>query len=158
MTQEEIIEGNKLIAEFMGWKLITPEMRRNPDTWDNSYYEKEVEDWYEENGEKIVFMDTRTLCSVTKTKYHSSWDWLMPVVEKISMTNNGDGSKQRYFFNTNRCAKFKENVNDKPIKIRIGGVCFNYNAPNIKINGYDEKECTWLAVIEFIKWYNVHKL
>ena len=48
MTQEEIIEGNKTIAEFM-------DMQNNP-------FPPEVDE----------------------LRYHTSWDWLMPVVEKIS--------------------------------------------------------------------------
>lgn len=51
LTQEQIIEGNKLIANFKGW--IWPE--------DAEYR------LYEEHA----------------LKYHSSWHWLMPVIEKI---------------------------------------------------------------------------
>ena len=45
--EKEIIEGNKLIAEFMGLSMLHNQTR------------------------------------LETLKYHSSWDWLMPVVEKI---------------------------------------------------------------------------
>jgi len=63
MKEDEIIEGNKLIAEFMGLSVV--------------------------NGNQIVVqsnafgLETNTLYSV---EYHSSWDLLMPVVEKIETT------------------------------------------------------------------------
>lgn len=64
MTQEEILEGNKLIAKFMGY------------TWskenDNKTYLKSTPD------QKNIYSIRPQLL-----KYHSSWDWLMPVVEKI---------------------------------------------------------------------------
>ena len=49
-----IIEENKLIAEFMGNRDLT------------LYHAK----W--QKGDDIIYL-----------KYHTSWDWLMPVVEKI---------------------------------------------------------------------------
>jgi hypothetical protein len=58
MTQEEIIQGNKLIADFMGY----PECGlKNKDPY---YYE--MKHAYE-NG---------------NMRDHASWDWLMPVYKK----------------------------------------------------------------------------
>ena len=51
-----IEEGNKLIAEFVGAKL----------TKGNFY-----------------LLDGEILAHEADLKYHTSWDWLMPVVEKI---------------------------------------------------------------------------
>jgi hypothetical protein len=55
------IESNKLIAEFMGMK-----KHHN----DNSMMVKTTS-----QGNEVVFIDT--------LQYNSSWDWLMPVVQKI---------------------------------------------------------------------------
>lgn len=60
MTRDE---GNKLIAEFMG---IEPA----PEGMVNIYMD----------GEEMKLFGT---------EYHSSWDWLMPVVQKILATDTG---------------------------------------------------------------------
>lgn len=59
MTQEEILEGNRLIAEFMGGINAPP------------FYGVETWDIPNMNGYQYVLF------------YDSSWDWLMPVVAKI---------------------------------------------------------------------------
>ena len=146
MTKEEILEGNRLIAEFLGYIYV-------PYTAGNSGGNH---GWVLKNY-KLIDKKMPKLFLGRTTKdllYHKSWDWLMPIVEKISTINHGSKEGQRYIFNTNRCAKFHINENDKPIKIRIKGVMITYPMPFIEINSFDELEGTWLAVVEFIKWYN----
>jgi len=65
MESKEIIEGNKLIAEFMG-----EVVHINP----NGIY-------YVDYTTDDEYNDTLTL--EEWAKYHTSWDWLIPVVEKI---------------------------------------------------------------------------
>ncbi len=67
MTQE-IIEQNKLIAEFLGYEKNDQHWRAFPD---NSAY-KINDRWYPN----------------WNLQYHSSWDWLMSAVEKIRVTNH----------------------------------------------------------------------
>ena len=55
------MNNNKLIAEFMGYDIIT-------------------------EAEKDKFP---TVLTTKDVKYHTSWDWLMPVVEKIEMECEG---------------------------------------------------------------------
>lgn len=79
MEPNEITEVNKLIAEFMGWKIQKrhdPNCK-NPDTlkWEHN----------------PVFL------------YNSSWDWLMPVVDKvseISATQQKENNLQLWMFLT----------------------------------------------------------
>ena len=54
-------ENNMLVAEFMGFKNTTPTDK------DFNIFEKEGE----------------SLMEAMSMKYHSSWDWLIPVVQKI---------------------------------------------------------------------------
>lgn len=61
MKKEEIIEGNKLIAEFMGLKLNAREYPKTP------YYE----------------LHTQFVAYVDNLKYHLDWNWIMAVIEKI---------------------------------------------------------------------------
>jgi len=75
-------------------------------------------------------------------KYHSSWDWLMPVVEKIEKTKNSDGYKYQVDIQNNHCLIESSNYSSSLDK-RIYG--------EIKI------KAVWLAVVEFIHWYNKQK-
>lgn len=63
MKQEEIIEGNKLIAEFMGWE-------KSP---------------YENLPNKMYKNDLGV--HISQLKYNSDWNWLMEVVETIEDLN-----------------------------------------------------------------------
>lgn len=92
LTEQEIIEGNNIIAEFYGdISGIT------------SYPDEPLE-------------------------FHSSWNWLMPVVEKIS----GLDSKGNEEFEMHQFYTTKANLD-----------CGIYHA--------------YGQVIDFIKWYNENK-
>ena len=70
MTQEEIIEGNKLIAKFMGAKWYDNYMGDSP-CW--------------KGGDKEM---RYLLDNTTHLDFDSSWDWLMFVVVKIESLAN----------------------------------------------------------------------
>lgn len=61
-TQQSIIENNKLIAEFMGFEPITLS------EFDNNGF----------TSQKQMIIDVKD-CA-----YSSSWDWLMPVIDRIT--------------------------------------------------------------------------
>lgn len=61
MTEKQVEEGNKLIAEFMDWKL----------------YGSGTSMWYETGDESI---DSPL---ISELKFHKDWNWLMSVVDKI---------------------------------------------------------------------------
>lgn len=119
MTEQEIIEGNKLIAEFMGGKV--------EDTLRCSNYTKiGLPKW----AFKCYDFD---VLKISGFEYNSSWDWLMPVVEKIE--------KAGYCVSMYRdnCSVYNKNGE------RVG-------------NGVHNKGkiiCIITAVIEFINWYNI---
>lgn len=103
MTQVEIVEGNKLIAEFMGMKF---------------------------------------------GKYHTLWDWLMPVVDKINNTKVGD----KWF-----------RVVIAPTQCMIlvyahGGMSVPMKEPEFHVGAKEKMiEAVWQAVIQFLQWYNQNK-
>jgi len=105
-------EENKLIAEFMGWKV---------DKSISSAHFKKTGGYHLTNG-------TRTMAS-NQLQYHTSWDWLMPVVEKIEHTS--------------------AYVNVKGCHVKIS-TWVDVNAPT-------KLEAVHKAVVEFIKWYNEQK-
>lgn len=115
MTQEQIIEGNKSIDEFM-------------------------DNWLTNRG-----------FSETELNYNSDWNCLMKVVEKIESIKI---PQIAYGFELNmlgkRCVTFSNSSNGKDVVV-VG--LHNYN----KNIFYTKLQAVWLAVVEFIKWYNTNK-
>ena len=125
MTSEEILDGNKLIAEFMGAVthktapvIISP-------------YIKNDEVWYGDNT--IPNEQRESSFRISELKYHSSWDWLMPVVEKIENVLDGDVS----------------------ISIKDDSCNINSNYYGISVEGYTKIESVWIACVKFITCYNL---
>lgn len=125
MSEKEILEGNKLIAEFMGGKFKEYSILNL----------KENEVWLPYHG----------LCNYQKLKYYSSWDWLIPVVEKIESISE---------LSQNRTCNFHVTIEKHRCFIKWGigrTICDVYDYHNNKIL------IVYRAVIEFIKWYNQNK-
>ena len=76
MTQEEILDYNKLCAEFLGWEYIDKD--QHSQAYENyGWWVKRI---YHNN------IDARNNCNWKgfnqNLKFHSDWNWLMEVVEK----------------------------------------------------------------------------
>lgn len=112
MTTEE---GNKIIAEFMGLWLVDI----NDDT-------KISEDQF----------------WIDELKYHYSWNWLMPVVEKISGMSIGD-VKNAY------PRTFGMIDDEGQIMVRLNG--FQLFRSDTLI------EATYNAVVAFILWHTTQQ-
>tara|TARA_R100001463_G_scaffold27291_1_gene63329 strand:- start:179 stop:649 length:471 start_codon:yes stop_codon:yes gene_type:complete len=65
VMDHECISDNEMIAEFMGWK-----RGKNEETNTNQYFLAQPEHWYLKDENEL--------------EYHTSWDWLMPVILKLS--------------------------------------------------------------------------
>ena len=63
------MNNNRLIAEFMGFRT-------------NSFGDYNID--------KDVMGFDMIVCSLADTKFHTSWDWLMPVLKKINLKLNPD--------------------------------------------------------------------
>ena len=103
------MEQDKLIAEFMGIKSDNAKMRGH-------LYEFPVTAEY-----------------VTELEYHTSWDWLMSVVQKIE-------SLGYVFTIQGGKAEYGEMISETQ--------CFIAE---------DKRSSTYNAVVEFIKQYNIDK-
>lgn len=107
---------NELIAEFMGSKPY--EDGRYGTMWPDPT-----------NGNNVGF----------SLKYDSSWDWLMPVVEKIESLDD----------------EKSVNINGPLCLIKgdhtaVGG----WDLITASADGPTKIEAVYKAVVEFIKWYN----
>ena len=99
------VEGNKLIDEFMQLPVSMVHGALCYADWDGMH----------------------------SVKYHESWDWLMPVVEKVSTVFN-----QMDFIEIAEMPKSAQEIWELKI-------C----APSIAV--------VWFAVVSFIQWYNQQK-
>ncbi|MBA3900975.1 MAG: hypothetical protein H0X62_12345 [Bacteroidetes bacterium] len=107
--KKETLEGNKLIAEFMGV---------NGDESNKSFND---------------FLEN--------SKYHNSWDWLMPVVENIER----HGCIVEIWLSLGKgCIIIKGNFT-KSVK----------TIANTESNSTIES--VWLSVLEYIDWHNKPK-
>lgn len=126
MTDKEIQECNKLIAEFMindKGVLITP---------DCEYM----------TGNIIKSYDT-IMDEEDELDYHSSWDWLMPVVEKIESLK-GDNWIVLVTIKHCQCSiKYFHLYKEKRVEFITG--CST------------KRKAIYKVVVEFIKWYNKNK-
>ena len=127
MTQDEINNGNKIIAEFMGYKLngnIVKSAPLDPDGFDS---------W-----------DQLVGYNISQAKYDTSWDWLMPVIDKIELLDN-----RMYLFGVARFGVKIEEVWVKGLTKGIYHKCWEDQGVDSKILS------SWVGVIEFIKWYTL---
>ena len=141
MKTEEILKGNTLIANFLGYEIdsIAEELGETP-----RYY---VSDRLECVADGVDWWDTydgdwTSWLTADQMKFHSSWDWLMPVVEKIETLIFGE---------------------DEYFNFQILGGCSVYIISShgrelVSIDNEQSKlECAYKAAIEFLKWYNKNK-
>jgi hypothetical protein len=122
----ELIEGNKLIAEFMGFN--------------GGFFGKTYRLLLRDDKGKLI--TSKRPCDL---KYHTSWDWLMPVVEKISEPEVKGN-------------KVVRDVADFSIyykNCKVVYVCdygdFEYSLPD---GAKSKIEAVWLCVVSFIQFYN----
>jgi hypothetical protein len=99
---------NKLIAEFLGMELTT------------------------DGISQLYYTEDRSLKQIPK--FHTDWNWLMQVVEKIESFGHD------VFINTCLCR-----ITDVGLDIFEDIECF--------VND-NKRQATYNACVEFVKWYN----
>lgn len=114
---------NELIAEFMG--LVRREAN---ETYNKAQYWLPEED-KRYKGKFVGYYDT--------LQYHEFWDWLMPVVDKIT------GMGYDVLINSN-------GMHNEPHS------CDITTTTDVQATATSELliDCVYKAVVEFIKWYN----
>lgn len=127
-----IQESNKLIAEFMGWTEESP-YSDVPDA---------AKRWFC----PYEFPHYKKAMTTNGLEFHNSWDWLMPVIEKIERSYL---CEQEY---ANQVVILLNTCSIEPS---------NYANPigqkMIESFGETKLEATYKAVVEFIQWYNEKK-
>ncbi|MFT6841797.1 MAG: hypothetical protein ACI8Q1_000244 [Parvicella sp.] len=123
--RKETTENNKLITEFMGFKEV------------------------QEGTFKVELSIKSGFLRNIELKFHTSWDWIMPVVERIREKTPHENA----LYESNGYAFC---IDDNVIKIAESMWEINKNFDIIvKINITDNLlESIYKAVVEFIKWHN----
>jgi hypothetical protein len=127
----KIEEGNRLIADFIGYeKDFLAEEGEEPRYFVYDHLECIADgvDWWD-----TVEMDWSSWLYPKDMKFHFSWDWLMPVVERIE--NKG----YDVFINGLYCRITDCGLSD-----------FEIESTEVS----NKREAVFKAVVEFIKWYN----
>ena len=134
--QMDLESSNKLIAEFMKLKQVkwySPISDKYTLVWVNENF---MEDFTHVNdySETSLFDWGNSLPQSEYLYYHSSWDWLMPVIRKIikdiGVKTIDECTPEEWFQNTRICQMY--------IGIDI--------------------ELAFYYVVEYIKWHNKNKL
>lgn len=156
MTNEEILAGNKSIAEFMGLdkcthteKINNPQhprykhpliyhgycMEENSPIVSNMYTDIPGYCWNYDKEDNDGNTINRLVFFISELKYNSSWDWLMPVVIKIESLGF--------------------DVKIKGIACSINRLCEDETIIQFVLGDRARKiELVWSVVLDFIKWYN----
>lgn len=113
-------EDNSLIAEFMGWKIRSFPMHMKSPLHGNKW-------WFYHTTPT----SGQPACLIGEEHFHDSWEWLMPVVEKILL------------------GKF-------PLEQKVGVQMALVGVEGLYQEG-DRIEQTHRKVVEFIKWYNANR-
>ena len=118
MENLNVIEGNKLIAEFMGWSQQLDVEKRWYGAWFDQHRVRKA--WSEFQGHEPLL-------------FNESWDWLMPVVEKI------ESKGYDVFINGLYCRITDSGMSDFELESDVA---------------LSKIDATYQAVVKFIKWYN----
>jgi len=127
MKTEEIENGNKLIAEFMGGKI--KEFIRGQATdsrWTEYLYSPIPNEIPEHEETEAIHSDTLL--------YHLSWAWLMPVVERIESDD-----------------EFSVEIIDHVCDIKKFSKIAEGHQTFIKKLGNNKIEATWICIVELLK-------
>jgi hypothetical protein len=179
---------NKLIAEFMGYIYFKEKVNvENEWSWDildvyskipiETYYIPEYDETYfamlpnpdygKENpitwNPDIKHLSWESLNHgeyLTNLKYHESWDWLMPVVEKIESLDlkeygyqweGIDGETE--YNNGSICVEIEQDRCWIYMNLQLDPF-HTFNEKSRGIRFPSKLEATYAAVVEFIEYYN----
>ena len=138
LTSEEILRGNELIALFDGWEFINDA----PEAYPQGYYMQDGCGIFEPN----------------EFIYHNTWEWLMPIVQKLENLPDCAGfhitESHVYanYKNEDDSSLFYEAIYYKShSKLRVSGDLVN---SNIFDSDLTKIECVWKMVVLVVEWYN----
>ena len=144
MEKRDVLEYNRLIARYMGWKYVENDLVFNSHVDGHKPTNSVFSGWIKEDQPYVkgvplfvVKANRGQVDYLRKLQYDTSWDWLMPVCIKICEQKFADG--ESYAFRTFGV----QNEENKMFMVR-----FN------RMNLFEAEtliEATFLAVVDAIK-------
>ena len=135
MDSQEIIDGNKLMATFMGYSYY-PHPEKDPG-WRTPNYSINRKD----NG----FLARKH----SDIRYYNDWNWMTKVVERIeSLPNDSQHGRFGVYISGNGCT-----IQGTYLHLALENPKYGY----VYYRDYLEKTkliSTWIACRDFILWYN----
>ena len=141
MTQKEILQYNKMCAEFLGWKETTEQFKidwvgcKTKERLDR--LNKQYIPILEKNGD-VLFPDFSMI------NFHSDWNWIMEVVEGIEKLN-----MEVSIIDEECCIIDTEKAEKEENPFMIEPVSFG--------EGESKKEAVVEAINHFLIWYEKNK-
>ena len=142
-TTLETIENNKLIAEFMGYstdkvEVTIPKFKRLIAFNTQSIKETSIKCF-----ESSIF-------KFNELEFHSSWEWLMTVVEEIEQ--NKKYFKKELQLNITKYSVCWQTIDNEAVIL----------SPNVfrkyaTYAGFEKLQAVYKSVIDFITWHNKNK-
>lgn len=139
--KEETEEWNRLIAEFMGWKLIIPKYKG----WKSIFNKYDRPVYWIKKGVRVYIPK--------HMEFHSSWDWLMQVVEKIESIHSKHHGYFGVHISSNSCSIQGTNLH---LSLKDPKYGYVYTSDTEAIFS-TKLQSTFYNVVAFIKWYNLVK-
>jgi hypothetical protein len=164
MDKEYVVDGNKLLAYFMGYEYIP---HNNPQDWKPGW-------WKRTTHPRFRYGDGRTSSMLKidgnlylgrnhhNLRYYNSWDWLMGVLDKLEKEGHTSAIKTTYArLNPSPCESYYHT---------IAWISFNSDGYNIfrcmpnddEYDGHEEicyskeiinkRQAVWLMLVESIKF------
>lgn len=144
-----IQESNKLIAEFMGGEVR--EVWRVNDSITYMWCGQAVSQWRKEK--MGIYIGDGIL--LNQLEFHSSWNWLIPVVEKIESIYDEHNGYFGVHISGNSCVIQGTNLHKAIEDLQRYGTVYCSDPLAV----FPTKlESTYHAVVEFIKWYNNNEI
>jgi len=138
-----LMKNNKLISEFMGGKEVD---------W---FAERVIIMPFSDNLNRSNYLElSRSYLLDSEVKYHSSWDWLMPVKQKICEIESEHFVLDEFSISENSCC-----IKAIPIPYIRDSSFISFNVVGDIVNGkkLNDIDVVYYSIVEFIEWYNQNK-
>lgn len=129
MTPEEILEYNKLCAEFVGWKKTHPN----------------IKEWH-------LYITPIGHVSYDKMLFHTDWNWIMEMIEAIEKLYNHPNNEINVDIKAGQIEIFQ-----RPFRLENNDYHEIIYLGDGYING-SKKEAVIEAMYQFLKWYKTQNV